>query len=70
MDEAIVVLKKNQLDVARAIPIKDFMALKATESIHVNYNVTSGDLYAYEYVGLNMKTSLLSDLNSEKQFRT
>ena len=64
--QAIVALKKNQLDVARAIPIKDFMALKATESIQANYNVTSGDLYAYEYVGLNMKTSLLSDLNLRK----
>ncbi|MEK6615930.1 MAG: ABC transporter substrate-binding protein, partial [Bacteroidota bacterium] len=58
---ALVSLKAGNLDVMRTIKSKDFAELSKSEKFTQNFNAYTPVMYAYSYLGLNLKSPLLTD---------
>jgi len=52
---AITNLKAQKLDVMNAIPAKDFIQLKANTGFTTHFNLHTPPMFAYSYIGLNMR---------------
>lgn len=52
---AITALKAQKLDVMNGIPAKDFMELKKNSSFLTHFRLETPPMFAYSYIGLNMR---------------
>ncbi len=58
---ALVSLKGGNIDVMRTIKSKNFHELPQSEKFTSNFNAYTPMMYAYQYIGINVKKPLLSD---------
>lgn len=58
---AIVSLKAGNLDVMRTIRSKNFAELPTSEKFTQHFNAYTPVMYAYQYIGLNVKSPLLTN---------
>lgn len=63
---AATALKDEALDISDAMREKDFADLKNNESFTRMYHLFTPPQLSYVYIGLNMKHSILSDINVRK----
>lgn len=63
---ALVALKKGNIDVMQGIKPKDFAELPSSPKFTQNFHAYTPAQLAYVYVGLNMRSPLLSDVRTRK----
>ncbi|MCS7188793.1 MAG: ABC transporter substrate-binding protein, partial [Bacteroidia bacterium] len=66
---AITSLKAQKLDVMSGIPAKDFVELKKNQSFLTHFRLETPPMFAYSYIGLNMRPQGRAPIFTEKQVR-
>jgi len=66
---AITNLKAQKLDVMHSIPAKDFIQLKSNTGFLTHYVLHTPPMFAYSYIGLNMRPQGRSPIFTDKRVR-
>lgn len=66
---AITNLKAQKLDVMNAIPAKDFVQLKANTGFTTHFSLHTPPMFAYSYIGLNMRPQGRSPIFTDRRVR-
>ena len=66
---AITNLKAQKLDVMNGIPAKDFVQLKSNTGFTAHFNLHTPPMFAYTYIGLNMRPMGRPPIFTDKRVR-